>query len=46
MQIYNLKEDWNYSITIDKYNVIKRKEGVDVEFKFKFTLCKNDLLFD
>ena len=33
-----------YSITIDKYNEIKEKEGVSKESEFKFTLYKNDLL--
>ena len=38
------KKTGNYSITIDKYNEIKEKEGVSRESEFKFTLYKNDLL--
>ena len=38
------KKTGNYSITIDKYNEIKEKEGVDKGSEFKFTLYKNDLL--
>ena len=38
------KRTGNYSITIDKYNEIKEKEGVSKQSEFKFTLYKNDLL--
>lgn len=38
------KKTGNYSITIDKYNEIKEKEGVSKQSEFKFTLYKNDLL--
>ncbi|KXT78631.1 type II CRISPR RNA-guided endonuclease Cas9 [Streptococcus sp. DD13] len=38
------KKTGNYSITIDKYNEIKEKEGVSEQSEFKFTLHKNDLL--
>ena len=38
------KKTGTYSITIDKYNEIKEKEGVGEQSEFKFTLYKNDLL--
>jgi CRISPR-associated protein, csn1 family len=38
------KNTGNYSITIDKYNEIKEKEGVSKQSEFKFTLYKNDLI--
>ena len=38
------KKTETYSITIDKYNEIKEKEGVGEHSEFKFTLYKNDLL--
>ena len=38
------KKTGTYSITINKYNEIKEKEGVGKESEFKFTLYKNDLL--
>ena len=38
------KKTGTYSITIDKYNEIKEKEGVGEHSEFKFTLYKNDLL--
>lgn len=38
------KKTGNYSMTIDKYNEIKEKEGVSKQSEFKFTLYKNDLL--
>lgn len=33
-----------YKISEEKYNDIKKKEGVDADSEFKFTLYKNDLL--
>ena len=33
-----------YKISQEKYNDIKKKEGVDSDSEFKFTLYKNDLL--
>ena len=39
-----VKKTGNYSMTIDKYNEIKEKEGVSKQSEFKFTLYKNDLL--
>lgn len=33
-----------YKISKEKYDVIKKLEGVDEKSEFKFTLCKNDLL--
>ena len=38
------KKTGTYSITIDKYNEIKEKDGVGEQSEFKFTLYKNDLL--
>ena len=38
------KGSGKYSISIEKYNSIKRNEGVSEESEFKFTLYKNDLI--
>ena len=38
------KGSGKYRISLDKYNIIKKKEGVNEESEFKFTLYKNNLL--
>ncbi|WP_195189805.1 type II CRISPR RNA-guided endonuclease Cas9 [Streptococcus parasanguinis] len=38
------KGSGKYSISLEKYNSIKRNEGVSEESEFKFTLYKNDLI--
>lgn len=38
------KGSGKYKISLDKYNIIKKKEGVHEESEFKFTLYKNDLI--
>jgi len=38
------KGSGKYRISLDKYNIIKKKEGVNEDSEFKFTLYKNNLI--
>lgn len=42
--LYFEKGTGKYKISKNKYDVIKKLEGVDEKSEFKFTLCKNDLI--
>ena len=42
--LYFEKGTGKYKISKEKYDVIKKLEGVDEKSEFKFTLCKNDLI--